>query len=263
VGKVTWAPLKGAAEERRLIQKLAEKSGVKLTASLGGAEATTERLRQELERARYAHLATHGFFADKSFRSVLRLDEKLFARREFQSQVGERIGAGARSPLVLSGLVCAGANRPDTPDHGILSADAITGLLLDDMQLAVLSACDSGLGDVAGGEGVYGLQRAFHLAGCKNVVASLWKVDDAATAALMNQFYRYLWEERLAPIEALRKAQLDLYRNPKLIPRWAAGERAPGLPRPATTGTTTETPTDHGLAPIKLWAPFNLSGLGR
>src|SRR4029079_16945786 len=109
--------------------------------------------------------------------------------------IGERMGAGARSPLVLSGLVCAGANLADTPQRGILSADAVASLDLRGLELAVLSACETGLGDVAGGEGVFGLQRAFHLAGAHNVVASLWKVDDQATAALMTLFYDRLWRQ--------------------------------------------------------------------
>jgi CHAT domain-containing protein/Tfp pilus assembly protein PilF len=273
---VSWGYLPGTEAERQLLEKLLEQPGPKQTVSLGGAEAATGRLRQELERARYAHLATHGFFADKHFRSVLQLDPKLFERTE--ARIGdsvfikERVGEGSRSPLVLSGLVCAGANRPDTPERGILSGDAIAGLLLDDLQLAVLSACDTGLGDVAGGEGVFGLQRAFHIAGCQNVVASLWKVDDAATAALMARFYGYLFaadeSRRLPPVEALRRAQLDLYRHPELIPAWSRGEaRAPGKPRPATEPPPADTPpelvTSAGRAPLKLWAAFTLSGLGR
>jgi CHAT domain-containing protein/Tfp pilus assembly protein PilF len=268
---VKWGYLPGTEAERRLLENLLDKTGPKRTLSLTGAEAATARLRQELEQARYAHLATHGFFADKQFRSVLQLDPKLFERRmAAEGYILERRGEGARSPLVLSGLVCAGANRPETPERGILSGDAIAGLLLDDLQLAVLSACDTGLGDVAGGEGVFGLQRAFHIAGCHNVVASLWKVDDAATAALMTRFYGYLWDTKnpLAPLEALRRAQLDLYRHPELIPAWSRGEaRAPGLPRPATTPPPADTPpellTSAGRAPIKLWAAFTLSGLGR
>jgi CHAT domain-containing protein len=273
--KVNWGYLRGSDEERRLLEKLVARTGPKPT-TLAGTEASAERLRKELEQARYAHVATHGFFADRQFRSVLQLDEKLFERVETRFQdslfLGRRIGEGARSPLVLSGLVCAGANLSDTPDRGILSADAIAGLLLDDLQLATLSACDTGIGDVAGGEGVFGLQRAFHIAGCPNVLASLWKVDDAATAALMTRFYGHLFAEdkdqRLTPIEALRRAQLELYRHPELIPAWARGEqRAPGKPRPATTPPPAETPpelvTSAGRAPIRLWAAFTLSGSGR
>jgi CHAT domain-containing protein/Tfp pilus assembly protein PilF len=270
---VTWGYLPGTEAERQVLENLLAKTGPKVTASLGGAEASAARLRQGLEGARYAHVATHGFFADPQFRSVLQLDPKLFERRlSTEGNIMERRGEGARSPLVLSGLVCAGANHPDMPERGILSGDAVAGLLLDDLQLAVLSACDTGLGDVAGGEGVFGLQRAFHIAGCHNVVASLWKVDDAATAALMTRFYGYLFaaEEahRLPPLEALRRAQLDLYRHPELIPAWSRGEaRSPGKPRPATTPPPADTPpelvTSAGRAPIKLWAAFTLSGLGR
>jgi CHAT domain-containing protein len=270
--QVVWNYLKGTDEERKLLTKVLEKNGPKLTANLSGTEAATARLRHELERCRYAHVGTHGFFADAKFRSVLQLDPRLFERTfSTDGHIGQRIGEGARSPLVLSGLVCAGANRPETPERGILSADAVTGLLLDDLNLAVLSACDTGIGDVAGGEGVFGLQRAFHIAGCKNVVASLWKVDDAATAALMTRFYGYLFADKgkcLPPIEALRRAQLDLYRHPELIPAWAKGEqRAPGPPRPPTTPAPTGTPAElvtiDGRAPIRLWAAFTISGLGR
>src|SRR5262249_20101034 len=105
--KVPWDYLKGTDAERQLLAKLLQKTGPKLTANLGGTEAATARLRQELERCRYAHLGTHGFFADKQFRSVLQLDPKLFERWEFHDGgIGQRIGEGARSPLVLSGLVC-------------------------------------------------------------------------------------------------------------------------------------------------------------
>src|SRR5262249_11917820 len=125
----------------------------------------------------------------------------------------------------LSGLVLAGANRPppkdpkelERHDSGILTAEAIAALDLERMDLAVLSACETGLGEVAGGEGGFGLQRAFHVAGCKNVVASLWQVDDQATAALMGLFYHKLWRENQPPLRALREAQLYLYRHPERV----------------------------------------------
>ena len=94
-----------------------------------------------------------------------------------------------------------------------------------DFLLGVLSACETGLGNVAGGEGVFGLQRAFHYAGTTNVVSSLWKVPDRSTAALMALFYRNLWEKNLSPMEALRQAQLEIYRNPGKIPALAKGFR--------------------------------------
>src|SRR5262249_7357628 len=145
----------------------------------------------DLPKAETAHLATHGFFADARFRTAWQLDPKLFDRTW-----RERRGAGSRSPLVLSGLVCSGATLEGTPSRGVLTADAIVGLDLRRMNLAVLSACETGLGEVAAREGVFGLVRAFHVAGTRNVAASLWKVDDEATAALMVLFYRHLWGKK-------------------------------------------------------------------
>ena len=79
----------------------------------------------------------------------------------------------------------------------------MAGLDLCGCRLAVLSACRTGLGNVAGGQGVLGLQRAFHRAGVATVVASLWDVDDFTTALLMDQFYANLWEKKLPILEAL------------------------------------------------------------
>ena len=144
-----------------------------------GADANVAQLVKDLPTARWAHLATHGFFAAPESQER----EHLFRPDDFLMGVGgERRGAAARNPLTLSGLVLAGANQPTDADGGVLTGEAVAGLDLDDMDLAVLSACQTGLGEAADGEGVFGLQRAFHIAGAKNVVASLWKVDDEAAA---------------------------------------------------------------------------------
>jgi CHAT domain-containing protein len=211
-----------------------------------------------LPQARWAHLATHGFFAGPELRSALRLDEKDYEK----GWRGERIGLGARSPLTLSGLVLTGANRcgKGAPaDGGVLTAEGIAGLNLDGLELAVLSACDTGLGEVADGEGVFGLQRAFHLAGCRDVVASLWKVDDEATAALMSLFYHYLWAEKRPLLEALRRAQLTIYREPGRIPALAR-ERGPEFAKAARLPVAAAA---GERAPARLWAGFILSGPGR
>jgi CHAT domain-containing protein/tetratricopeptide (TPR) repeat protein len=190
--RLSWPPLAGTVQE---LSALKEAAGTRETLQLGGNEASTSRILAELPRARWAHLATHGFFADPQFRSIMHVDATQFDRG--LSPSGERRTIGGRNPLVLSGLVFAGANLPQKEDKwgvpqgdgGILTAEAIATLPLDDLELVVLSACETGLGDVAGGEGVFGLQRAFHTAGARNVVASLWKVDDLATAVLMRLFY--------------------------------------------------------------------------
>jgi CHAT domain-containing protein len=232
--------LPATAKERDRVLALAAEAKI--------AGAATGRLLEELPGARFAHLATHGFFAAPSVRSALRLDEKDYER----SRLGERVGVGARSPLALSGLVLAGGE--------VLTAETIAGLSLDGLELAVLSACETGLGEVADGEGVLGLQRAFHVAGGQNVIASLWKVEDEATAALMGLFYDNLWREKLPPIEALRQAQLTLYRHPERVPALAR-KRGPDLAKAARLPR--ETPADGARAHPRLWAGFVLSGAGR
>jgi len=260
-----WRELPGTLQELNSVTQLASSRTV---VRLQGAGAGTARLLRELPRARWAHIATHGFFADPNIPSVLRPDPKLF------SAIGrERVGAGLRNPLVLSGLVLAGANRPSADlggstrdDLGILTAEAIAGLPLQDLELVVLSACETGLGLVGGGEGVFGLQRAFHLAGAHNVVASLWRVDDQATAALMAIFYDQLWQHHKPPIEALRTAQLTLYRHPERIGELA---KARGTPDFGKLVQRPEPAPDHGQpaptarAPIEQWAAFVLSGWGK
>ena len=132
------------------------------------------------------------------------------------------------------------------------------------LELAVLSACDTGLGEVAGGEGVYGLQRAFHTAGAQNVIASLWKVNDQATAALMKLFYYNLWVRKKPPIEALRQAQLGIYRHPDRIPILANTRGPKSLAKTVSLlsndSTKPRLPVSNTRA---LWAGFVISGAGR
>jgi CHAT domain-containing protein len=256
-GDPRWSYLPGSERELKRVAELAAKRKV---IALRGAQASTGRLLADLPKARWVHLATHGFFADPKFRSVLQLAEADYTR----GQSGERIGLGARNPLVLSGLVLAGADlvgKQAPKDGGILTAEAIAGLDLDGLELAVLSACDTGLGEVAGGEGVFGLQRAFHIAGAKNAVASLWKVDDEATAAVMSLFYHQLWVEKEAPIEALRQAQLTLLRHPERIAALAR-QRGPDFEKTARLPTASGAASAR-VAPVRLWAGFVLSGAGR
>jgi CHAT domain-containing protein/Tfp pilus assembly protein PilF len=205
----SWTELPGTREELETVVHFARARGV---VRLEGTAASTTGLLRALPQSRWAHIATHGFFADPTVPSVLRPDPKLFARSG-----SDRAEPGARNPLVLSGLVLAGANRPSADvdatthdDLGILTAEAIAGLPLQELELVVLSACETGLGTVAGGEGVFGLQRAFHLAGARTVVASLWNVDDTTTRKLMRLFYSNLWERGMPAAEALRQAQLTV-----------------------------------------------------
>jgi CHAT domain-containing protein/tetratricopeptide (TPR) repeat protein len=264
--EVRWPKLPGTRDEMDDLRVLV---GSYPTTILTGRAATCERVFHELPLAGWAIFATHGFFADSTLRSALQLDENIFEKRDFLLG-GERTTPVGRNPLILSGLVFAGANLPIAKDEfgnpmgdgGILTAEVIASLPLENLQLAVLSACDTGLGEVAGGEGVFGLQRAFHQAGATNVVASLWKLDDSATAALMRLFYFKLFRESKPPIIALREAQLAIYHNPGQIGSLASA-RAPQFAKAVKLIGSANAATETGKAATRFWAGFILSGAGR
>ena len=136
---------------------------------------------------------------------------------------------------------------------------------MENLHLCVLIACETGLGDLTEAEGVLGLQRSFHAAGCPNVIGSLWKVDDEATAALMTQFYHELRVKKRSPLEALREAQLTIYRHPERI-KALAGSRGKITQDDTVKAGSAATETKPGekgkTTPTKLWAAFLLSGRG-
>jgi CHAT domain-containing protein len=169
-----------------------------------GAEATEDAVRARLGRHRWAHLATHGFFAPEGMLSALADRDRGMGHGESET------GARGLHPGLLSGIALAGANTGPAGDgdDGILTALEVAGLDLSSLEVVVLSACETGLGEVAGGEGVRGLQRAFQIAGAGTVVTSLWNVPDRATATLMRRFYRNLWVRNMSRVDALREAQL-------------------------------------------------------
>ena len=145
--------------------------------------------------------------------------------------------AVGRHPGLLSGVVFAGVNLPERkPEETILTALEAAELDLGKVELVVLSACETGRGQVAGGEGVLGLQRAFQLAGARSVVASLWRVPDEETHQLMREFYRRVWSDKpVSKAEALRQAQLWMLENWK--PRGGAGASgAAGAAAPVCLG---------------------------
>ena len=118
------------------------------------------------------------------------------------------------NPLLRSGILLAGAKRSlisgDTgKNDGIVTAEKILGLNLHGTKMVVLSACDTGLGEVKSGEGVFGLRRAFTQAGAKSLVMSLWKVPDRETKELMVQFYRNIKSGSMNRCHALRQAVLE------------------------------------------------------
>lgn len=180
---------------------------------------------KQLRSPRILHLATHGFFLQDQERDLNK--ERGFGLFDWQSEGGMRRlgGPGMENPLLRSGLALAGANtwlnKGDVPvaaEDGLLTAEDVSGLDLLATELVVLSACDTGLGEIRTGEGVFGLRRAFVLAGAKTLVMSLWKVPDQQTQELMVEFYQRLRDGE-PRAEALRNAQLAM-KEKYPHPRW-------------------------------------------
>lgn len=154
------------------------------------------------------HIATHGFFYPDEQQNPDKLDQMML--------LGEQKFKYVPNPLLRSGLILAGGNRAwkgEEPisgmQDGILTAQEISEMNLQNTELVVLSACETGLGDIKGGEGVFGLQRAFKLAGVKTIIMSLWKVPDAETSELMQSFYQK-WLAGMDKHDAFRLAQQEI-----------------------------------------------------
>jgi tetratricopeptide (TPR) repeat protein/CHAT domain-containing protein len=273
IGAERWKDLKAAARE---IDDIKRAAGGRKVLPLSGWEASTGRVKRELPKVDYAHFITHGFFAEDDFSQERKRWRDQWKTWKLPSgrNTTELVGLGARSPLIYTGLVLAGANMPEKAGAGggILSGEMIVDLPLEGLRLAVLSACETGLGELTGGEGVRNLQLAFHLAGCPDVIASLWQVNDRATAVLMAKFYHELWVKNRPPVEALREAQLFVYLRPDLVEEFAGDRGAPRihetrrqeiLERGITATARANEKGQRRRAPTKLWAAFMLSGTGQ
>ncbi|WP_421871715.1 CHAT domain-containing protein [Marinoscillum sp.] len=168
-----------------------------------------EALEEELKRVsnpRLLHIATHGFFLEDTEESSNPM------------QLGINTETSRNNPLLRSGLLMAGATQTAQGNHlegienGVFTAYEAMNLDLTDTELVVLSACETGRGEIKNGEGVYGLQRAFQIAGAEAIVMSLWKVDDRATQLLMNSFYD-AWLQNQSKAQALKTAQMKVRRE--------------------------------------------------
>ena len=171
--------------------------------------ATEDSLRQKAPNYRWLHIATHGFFAS-GLHSHLLSDPNPTS----QGRV-EEWNLALFHPEVFAGIALAGANKRsyDAQHDGLLTALEVAQMDLSKVDTAVLSACETGLGDLREGEGVLSLQRAFHMAGVQTVISSLWKVNDNATKDLMERFYTNLWRKDMSRIEALRAAQISMLKE--------------------------------------------------
>lgn len=203
-GFTNLAELPGTKIEADSITKILKSKNWKVNEHLQ-AEATEEAIKK-IQNPKILHIATHGFFLQD-------VDDNASVVMGMQAAIAKE------NPLLRSGLMMAGSAAiardsmvDNTTDDGILTAYEAANMNLTQTDLVVLSACETGLGEMKNSQGVYGLQRAFMVAGAKSVIMSLWVVDDFATQELMSNFYREWIKDPSAENrqKAFRTAQLKL-----------------------------------------------------
>jgi CHAT domain-containing protein len=209
------APLPGTKVELDGISKILKASGYKVNQLM--QKDASEAALKAIKAPTILHIATHGYF--KQDQDVAE-----------NGALGISMENAQANPLLRSGLLMSGAsvtisgtNSVDlsSNDNGIVTAYEVMNMNLDGTALIILSACETGLGEVKAGEGVYGLQRAFLVAGANALIMSLWKVDDAATQQLMTNFYTN-WVKMGNKQKAFKQAQIQLMAKYKEPFYWGA-----------------------------------------
>ncbi|MBE9107890.1 tetratricopeptide repeat protein [Nodosilinea sp. LEGE 07298] len=213
IADLRFGPLPGTEREVNAIAPLLS-NPIMLTET----EASESALKQ-VQGPSILHLATHGFFLED-----VEFIPPVDSRGEINIVSASPLSSSPlpaanrptsrENPLLRSGLALAGFNTRDSVgEDGVFTALEAASLDLRGTRLVVLSACETGVGDVANGEGVYGLRRAFVMAGAESQLMSLWKVDDQATADLMERYYQHLLQGEGRSV-ALRQVQLALLADP-------------------------------------------------
>ena len=207
-----FAPLPDTRTEGEWV---ASRLGVPCWAGADAVEALVKRTRSP----RVLHLATHGFFLSRPPSRIESSTTGLASRSPEVSSDPSVTTTTTVNPLLCSGLALAGANRwlaggspPVEAEDGLLTAEDVCAIDLTGTELVVPSACETGLGEYREGEGVFGLRRAFELAGAGSLVMSLWRVPSGPTCALMKEFYRQLSGGRRRS-QALSEAQRVIRRR--------------------------------------------------
>ena len=230
-GKISYLP--GTLKEVNNINEVlgeADKSDVLLYRGDEGTESSFKDISNK--DCSVIHIATHGFFYKQDDTQKAIDTDHLFRDLNLHFISDDIQVIDEDKMLTRSGLIFAGADNtinnvtiPQGVDDGILYADEISNLNLGNVNLVVLSACQSGLGNIASSEGVFGLQRGFKLAGVHSIIMSLWKVDDNATQILMTEFYKNIvagksYQEAFAEAQnTLRLEEDGKYDSPQY---WAA-----------------------------------------
>lgn len=246
----TYKPLPGTRDEAAAIARLFPDS------TLFTQAQATEAAIKGVNRPLVLHVATHGFFLSDQPQSSTKLRRSLSF--ETGSDTWQSVTENRENPLLRSGLVFSGVNqRTSGPgEDGVLTALEVAGLDLRQTKLVVLSACETGLGEVKNGAGVYGLRRALVLAGSETQVMTLWKVSDAGTRDFMVAYYARL-QKGEGRTEALRQVQLAMVKN-GLLPLRGAVTNGPKGKR-ETSDREGENRTKDYSHPY-YWAAFIQSG---
>jgi len=204
--------LRWAADESKGIDSLARGNGIR-SLWLRGAAATKDAVLEQIKSSTYLHFATHGFVPnDSGTGPIVSWDEG---------------GPFGRSPLLESGIALSAANVRDPvtlQNDGILTAEEILNADMAHAKLVILSACKTGLGVKASGQGILGLRSSLQAAGAQRIVMSLWNVDVEATKILMSRFYRNLWVDGMPLLAAFHEAQESVRKAHRFrAPRFWAG----------------------------------------
>jgi CHAT domain-containing protein len=214
-------PLPGTEFEAQQLEKIARTNGWDVNMNMG--ISATEELVANSKTPTILHLATHGFFlgnkADHSYKSG---DRGMSVKKLTDSEIQAKSMLFELNPMQSSGIALAGAQNtftmwssgqaPEPSGDGVLTAEEVAALDLSGTLLVTLSACESGLGEAQAGEGVFGLRRSFMMAGAKNLLITLWPVDDNTTAKLMVDFYNEFFTS-MNPSLSLAKIQTDWLLN--------------------------------------------------
>ncbi|MGB2804432.1 MAG: CHAT domain-containing protein, partial [Candidatus Zixiibacteriota bacterium] len=206
--EITVLRLPGTRKEVERISEVWEKKSREPCHAFFGPEASEDNFKRSAPGNKVIHLATHGYYAESDCRPELP-----------KSRLGMSEGFVGENPLLLSGLFLAGANLHGEGadslgvEDGILTAEEVTGMDLEGTRWVVLSACESGLGEVKAGEGVYGLRRAFQMAGARTVISALWPVSDKTTAEMMSYLYGFEENNLALAMQSLSKKKLEELRK--------------------------------------------------
>jgi CHAT domain-containing protein/tetratricopeptide (TPR) repeat protein len=245
MGTLRFGPLPGTAREVQAIGQILRLSPDRILTR----EAASEAAVKAVKGPRILHLATHGFFLP---------DLPEAPTPDLSAPRAPAMGGNRADPLLRSGVALSGFNRraeARSANDGVLTALEVVGLDLWGTEVVALSACDTAVGEVRAGEGVFGLRRALVLAGAESQLMTLWQVADEPTKDLMVSWYSQL-QQRVGRMEALYQAQLAALRGKALPVTNTLLRGVKALEEPGE-------PADPGIAGARhpyYWASFILSG---